>query len=60
LLGHLILGANRWSNAQSGGGELKTALRRKMPAAQRQRIQMVLLRESGMTQLAIAAARLVQ
>ena len=27
--------------------ELKTALRWKMPAAQRQRIQMVLLRESG-------------
>jgi len=27
-----------------------------MPAAQRQRIQMLLLRESGMTQSAIAAA----
>jgi hypothetical protein len=27
--------------------ELKTALRWKLPAAQRQRIQMVLLRESG-------------
>jgi Homeodomain-like domain len=37
-------------------GELKTALRWKMPAAQRQRIQMVLLRESGMTQPAIAEA----
>ena len=36
--------------------ELKTALRWKIPAAQRQRIQMVLLRESDMTQLAIAAA----
>src|SRR6516225_7825754 len=36
---------------------LKTALRwKKIPAAQRQRIQMVLLRESGMTQPAIAAA----
>ena len=35
---------------------LKTALRWKIPAAQRQRIQMVLLRESGMTQAAIAAA----
>ena len=35
---------------------LKTALRWKMPAAQRQRIQMVLLRESGMAQPAIAAA----
>jgi len=29
---------------------LKTALRWKMPAVERQRIQMVLLRESGMTQ----------
>jgi transposase len=36
--------------------ELKTALRWKIPVAQRQRIQMVLLRESGMTQPAIAAA----
>ena len=35
---------------------LKTALCWKIPAAQRQRIQMVLLRESGMTQPAIAAA----
>src|SRR5450631_1875400 len=35
---------------------LKTALRWKMPAEQRQRIQMVLLRESGMTQPLIAAA----
>ena len=34
--------------------ELKTALRWKMPAAQRERIPMVLLRESGMTQPAIA------
>ncbi len=32
------------------------ALRWKLPAAQRERIQMVLLRESGMTQPAIAAA----
>ena len=36
--------------------KLKTALRWKLPAAQRERIQMVLLRESGMTQPAIAAA----
>ena len=36
--------------------KLKTALRRKIPAAQRERIQMVLLRESGMTQPAIAEA----
>ena len=35
---------------------LKTALRWKIPAAQRQRIQMVLLRESGMAQPAIATA----
>jgi transposase len=35
---------------------LKTALRWKIPAVQRQRIQMVLLRESGMTQPAIADA----
>src|SRR5258708_9626334 len=35
---------------------LKTALRWKMPAEQRQRIQIVLLRESGMTQPAIATA----
>src|ERR1700674_4827115 len=36
--------------------QLKTALRWKIPAAQRERIQMVLLRESGMAQPAIAAA----
>jgi transposase len=36
--------------------QLKTALRWKLPASQRERIQMVLLRESGMTQPAIAAA----
>ena len=36
--------------------ELKTALRWKILAAQRERIQMVLLRESGMTQPAIAEA----
>lgn len=35
---------------------LKAALRWKLPAALRQRIQMVLLRESGMAQPAIAAA----
>ena len=35
---------------------LKTALHWKIPPDQRQRIQMVLLRESGMTQPAIAAA----
>ena len=36
--------------------KLKTALRWKLPAAQRERIQMVLLRESDMTQPEIAAA----
>jgi DNA-directed RNA polymerase specialized sigma24 family protein len=37
--------------------ELKTALRMwKLPAVQRERIQIVLLRESGMTQPAIAEA----
>src|SRR5215831_6393476 len=36
--------------------QLKTALRWKIPAAQRERMQMVLLRESGMTQPAIAEA----
>src|ERR1700751_675995 len=36
--------------------QLKTALRWKMPEAQRQRIQMILLRENGLTQPAIAEA----
>jgi len=36
--------------------QLKTALNWKMPEAQRQRIQMILLRESGMAQPAIADA----
>lgn len=36
--------------------QLKTALHWKIPPEQRQRIQMVLLRESGMTQPAIAEA----
>jgi hypothetical protein len=36
--------------------ELKTRLRWKIPRAQRQRIQMMLLRESGMTQRTIAEA----
>src|SRR6201997_4975276 len=36
--------------------KLRTALRWKLAALQRQRIQMVLLRESGMTQPAIAEA----
>jgi Winged helix-turn helix len=36
--------------------QLKTALHWKMPEAQRQRIQMILLRESGIAQPAIADA----
>jgi hypothetical protein len=36
--------------------EPKTALRWKLPAVQRERIEMVLLRENGMTQPAIAEA----
>ena len=36
--------------------QLKTALRWKIPEVQRHRIRMVLLRESGMAQPAIAAA----
>src|ERR1700747_3864403 len=36
--------------------QLKTALHWKLPEAQRQRIQMIVLRESGMTQPAIAEA----
>ena len=36
--------------------QLKTALRWRLPAVQRERIQMVLLRESGMTQPEIAQA----
>jgi len=35
---------------------LQTALRWRLPSTQRERIQMVLLREGGMTQPAIAAA----
>jgi hypothetical protein len=53
---HLIRGAQMVKCTKCQIRELKTALRWKIPAAQRQRIQMVLLRESGMTQSAIAAA----
>src|SRR5277367_6436622 len=53
---HLIRGAQMVKCTKRQIRELKTALRWKIPAAQRQRIQMVLLRESDMTQLAIAAA----
>jgi DNA-binding CsgD family transcriptional regulator len=41
---------------KSRGRRLQTALRWKLPWTQRERIQMVLLREGGMTQAAIAAA----
>jgi transposase len=53
---HLIRGAQMVKCTKHQIRELKTALRWKIPAAQRQRIQMVLLRESDMTQSAIAAA----
>ena len=53
---HLILGVQMVKCTKFQIRELKTALRWKIPAGQRQRIQMVLLRESGMTQPAIAAA----
>jgi transposase len=42
--------------SKSAVRRLKTSLYWKIPTAQRERIQMVLLRESGMTQPAIAAA----
>jgi transposase len=53
---YLILGGRMVKCTKRQIRELKTALRWKMPAAQRERIQMVLLRESRMTQPAIAAA----
>jgi transposase len=53
---HLILGDQMVKCTKRQIRELKTALLWKIPAAQRQRIQMVLLRESDMTQPAIAAA----
>ena len=42
--------------SKAGVRRLKTALRWRLPPVQRERIQMVLLRESGMTQPAIAQA----
>jgi transposase len=53
---HLISGDQMVKCTNRQIRELKTALRWKLPVAQRQRIQMVLLRESDMTQQAIAAA----
>jgi hypothetical protein len=49
-LRHLIRGKQMVKCSKAEVRGLKTALRWKIPAAQRQRIQMVLLRESGMTQ----------
>src|SRR3974377_967128 len=56
LLRHLIRGKQMAKCSKAEVRRLKTALHWKIPAEQRQRIQMVLLRESGMTQPAIAAA----
>jgi transposase len=52
---HLIRREQMVKCSKSQVRQLKTAVRWKIPAVQRQRIQMVLLRESGMTQPAIAA-----
>src|SRR5438034_3376925 len=54
--GHLIRGEQMAKCSKAEVRRLKTSLRWKISAAQRQRIQMVLLREGGMTQPAIAAA----
>ena len=47
---HLIRREQMVKCTKGQARRLKTALRWKIPPAQRQRIQMVLLRESGMTQ----------
>jgi transposase len=54
--GYLIRGERMVKCTKKQIRELTTALRWKVPEAQRQRIQMVSLRESGMTQPAIAEA----
>jgi hypothetical protein len=54
--GHLIREDRMVRCAKRQVRELKTALRWKIPEVQRRRIQMELLRESGMTQPAIAEA----
>jgi hypothetical protein len=56
--GYLIRGERMVKCTKKQIRELKSAVRWKIPEAQRQRIQMVLLREGGMTQPAIAEARL--
>jgi hypothetical protein len=53
---HLIREEQMVRCSKAEVGRLKTALRWKMPTAQRERIQMVLLRKSGMTQPATTAA----
>jgi hypothetical protein len=50
-LRHLIRGKQMVKCSKAEVRRLKTALRWKIPVAQRQRIQMVLLREGGMTKL---------
>ena len=55
-LRYLIRGKQMAKCSKAEVRRLRTALRWKIPAAQRQRIQMVLLRESGIAQPAIAAA----
>ena len=51
---HLIRGKQMIKCSKSQVRRLKTALHWKLPPAQRERIQMVLMRESGMTQPEIA------
>src|SRR5262249_17105242 len=53
---HLIRGERMVKCTKKQIRQLKTALRWKIPAAERGRMQMVLLGESGMTQPAIAEA----
>src|SRR5262245_31674515 len=53
---HLIRGGRMVKCTKKQIRQLKTALRWKIPATQRERIQMVLLREKGLTQRAIAEA----
>jgi transposase len=53
---YLIRGGRMVKCTKKEVRQLKTALRWKLPAVQRERIQMVLLRENGMTQPAIAEA----
>jgi transposase len=54
--GHLIRGEPMVKCTKHQVGELRRALHWKLPVVQRERIQMVLLREKGLTQPAIADA----